>query len=296
MLPSTPSRTALATAYLRAAHQILDGPRLLLSDPYALRLLGKGAELRIREGIARYQTPEGLALRSHVVLRSRYAEDRLSASMQRGVSQYVVVGAGFDTFALRQPHWATSLKIVEVDHSATQQAKRAQIADSGLTLPGNVRLADIDFERESLLEGMLRHGIVPSQPTLFSWLGVTMYLTESAIDETLRSMAAFAPGSEVVLTFMQPTATDSGPAADGRSRLAGVVAESGEPFVSFFDEQALEAKLRGVGFSTVEFLTPEVAQSRYFQNSDTKLPPPRRTGIASAIHNERILRTAHLSR
>jgi methyltransferase (TIGR00027 family) len=283
MLPNAPSRTALATAYLRAAHQLLDGPSLLLSDPTALPLLGKGAKERIRAGITRYQTPEGIALRSHLVLRSRYAEDRLSASIKRGVSQYVIVGAGFDSFALRQPDWAGSLKIIEVDHSTTQQAKRQQVAASGITIPANVLFADIDFERESLLDGLLRYGVTPSKPTLFSWLGVTMYLTELAIESTLRSMATFAPGSEVVLDFMQPPLDDTDADLNARSRLTGLVAESGEPFISFFDEAKLGEKLRILGFQTVEFLTPEIAMSRYFQQPGTQLPPPRRTGIVSAM-------------
>jgi methyltransferase (TIGR00027 family) len=247
-----------------------------------LPLLGNGAEDRIRAGITRYQTPEGLALRSHLVLRSRYAEDRLSASMKRGVSQYVIVGAGFDSFALRQPDWAGSLKIIEVDHSATQQAKRHQIAASGMKIPNNVLLVDIDFDRESLLDGLMRNGVTPSQPTLFSWLGVTMYLTELAIDSTLRSIAAFAPGSEVVLDFMQPPLGDNDVDLDARSRLTGHVEEAGEPFVSFFGEATLGAKLCESGFRTVEFLTPEIAQARYFQQPGTQLPPPRRTGIVSA--------------
>lgn len=282
MLPNAPSRTALATAYLRAAHRILDGLPVLLDDPVVLQLLGGTAEQRIREGVERYQSPEALALRSHVVLRSRYAEDRLSSSLQRGVSQYVIVGAGFDTFALRQPGWATPLKIIEVDHPTTQTAKRTKIVEAGLKVPENVILADIDFERESLHEGLLRHGVAIAEPTFFSWLGVTMYLTESAIDATLRTMAAFPAGSEVVLTFMQPPVTGSNAALTVRSRLTQRVAESGEPFVSYFDQATLEAKLYTVGFKHIEFLTPEIAMSRYFQQPNTKLPPPRRTGIVSA--------------
>jgi len=268
---------------LRAAHQILDAHPLLLDDPIAVQLLGKEAEQRIREGVERYLAPEGLALRSHVVLRSRYAEDRLSSSLQRGVSQYVIVGAGFDTFALRQPEWAAPLRIIEIDHAATQAIKRSCIAASGLKHPGNVVLADIDLERESLLDGMLRHGVVLSRPTFFSWLGVTMYLTEVAINETLRIMAAFPAGSEVVLSFLQPATIDTERALAARSRLTKLVADSGEPFTSYFDEQTMETKLRQVGFVSVEFLTSEIALSRYFQHSSTALPPPRRVGIVAAI-------------
>lgn len=277
------SRTALATAYLRAAHQILDAKPFILDDPVAVQLLGEGAEQRIREAAERYQTPGALALRSHVVLRSRFAEDRLSAAVQRGVSQYVIVGAGFDTFALRQPQWANSLKVIEVDHLSSQAAKRSRIAEVGMQIPTNVVFADIDFEQESLRDGLLRNGATVTKPTFFSWLGVTMYLTDAAIDATLRSMATFPEGSEVVLTFLQPPMSDPDASLSGPSRLAQFVAESGEPFVSYFDQTAFEEKLLAAGFSSVEFLTPEIANSRYFQQRQADLPLPKRASIASAL-------------
>jgi methyltransferase (TIGR00027 family) len=277
------SRTALATAYLRAAHQILDAKPFILDDPVAVQLLGEGAEQRIRAAAERYQTPEALTLRSYVVLRSRFAEDRLSTAVQRGVSQYVIVGAGFDTFALRQPQWASSLKVIEVDHLSSQVAKRSRIAEVGMQIPTNVVFADIDFERESLRDGLLRNGVTITKPTFFSWLGVTMYLTDAAIDATLRSMATFPEGSEVVLTFLQPPMRSPHASLTGPSRLAQRVAELDEPFVSYFDQAKLKAKLLAAGFSSVEFLTPEIAKSRYFQQGQSDLPLPKRTDIASAL-------------
>ena len=277
------SRTALATAYLRAAHQILDAKPFILDDPVAVQLLGEGAEQRIREAAVRYQTPAALALRSLVVLRSRFAEDRLSAAVQRGVSQYVIVGAGFDTFALRQPQWANSLKVIEVDHLSSQAAKRSRIAEAGMQIPANVIFADIDFEQESLRDGLLRNGATVTKPTFFSWLGVTMYLTDAAIDATLRSMATFPEGSEVVLTFLQPPMRSPHASLEGPSRLAQRVAELGEPFVSYFDQATLKAKLLAAGFSRVEFLTPAIANSRYFEQGQSDLPLPERTDIASAL-------------
>lgn len=277
------SRTALVTAYLRAAHQIFDAKPLILDDPVAMQLLGQGAEQRIRDAVERYQTPAAMALRSHVVLRSRYAEDRLSAAVRRGVSQYVIVGAGFDTFALRQPHWASALTVIEVDHPNSQVAKRSRIRTAGMQIPANVVFADVDFEHDSLRDGLLRHGISISAATLFSWLGVTMYLTEAAIDATLESMAAFPEGSEVVLTYLEPPGNGPQASASESSRLARRVADSGEPFVSYFDEAAVEEKLLMAGFSSVEFLTPETANAKYFRERPTDLPLPKRTGIVSAL-------------
>jgi methyltransferase (TIGR00027 family) len=271
-----PSRTALATAYLRAAHQRLDAEPRVLDDPVAIRLLGAAAEPRLRDGAERFDTPAARALRAHVVLRSRYAEDRLAEAVRRGVSQYVILGAGFDTFALRQPDWARSLRILEVDHPGSQALKSAYLADAGLAMPANAELIEIDFEQESLLEGLRRSRVSIETPTFFSWLGVTMYLNQEAIAAALRAMASFPAGSEVVLTFAQPS--DDG----DRARLAERVAEVGEPFVSYFEPAELEALLRGAGFERVEFLSSAEADERYFKPRPRDLPPPRQTGIAWA--------------
>jgi methyltransferase (TIGR00027 family) len=204
MQDKTASKTALATAYMRAAHQLLDDKPLLLSDPVTMPLLGAHAAETIRGALARHQSPGGKALRAHVVLRARFTEDRLEAAAAEGATCYVLIGAGFDSFALRQPSWARALKIVEVDHPATQSAKRERIAKAGLSEPENLIFAPADFEREELCEVLARYGIGPGKQAFFSWLGVAMYLEEAAINETLRTIAAFAPGSKVTLTFRQP--------------------------------------------------------------------------------------------
>ena len=267
MQDQTASKTALATAYIRAAHQLLDDKPLLLSDPVALPLLGAHAAETIRGALARHQSPGGKALRAHVVLRSRFTEDRLEEAAAKGVTRYILIGAGFDSFALRQPSWARALKIVEVDHPATQSAKRERIARAGLPEPENLIFAPADFEREELGEVLARCGIGPGEPAFFSWLGVTMYLEEAAIDATLRAIAAFAPGSEVTLTFRQPLDAAS-------SMLAAITSGLGEPFVSFFTPEEIEAKLRHTGFSGVDFLTPQKAEALYFTPSRNDLPVP----------------------
>jgi methyltransferase (TIGR00027 family) len=270
------SRTALGTAYLRAAHQLLESPPLILDDPVALSLLGPVAVQRIKETADRYQTPESLAFRAHVVLRSRFAEDRLAAAVLRGITQNVILGAGFDTFALRQPPWAQALKIIEVDHPGTQAVKQSHLAAAGLALPENANFANIDFERESLREGLLKLHVSMDEPTFFSWLGVTVYLQEDAIDAVLRSVAAFPSGSEIVLTFARPPGGSPSP-------LAQRAASLDEPWVSYFEPDALEAKLRGGGFSKVEFLSPAEAAARYFRQRPGDLPVPKRTNIVCAV-------------
>jgi methyltransferase (TIGR00027 family) len=273
MSQKTASRTALATAHMRAAHQLLDPPPRILEDPAAIAVLGPGAEERIRELADRSQTPEGQALRAHMVLRSRFAEDRLAAAVVRGVTQYVILGAGFDTFVVRQPPWAERLRILEVDHAGTQDLKRAHLAAAGLVVPPNAGFATIDFERESLRDGLLRHGISLTARTFFSWLGVTMYLPQDAIDAVLRSVAEFPEGSEIVLTFAS--------ASDTPRAVAERAAHVGEPWLSFFEPTEMREKLRMAGFTTVELLTPAAAQERYFHGSS--LPTPQRTTIVAAI-------------
>ena len=275
MQDQTASKTALATAYIRAAHQLLDDKPLLLSDPVALSLLGAHAAETIRGALARHQSPGGKALRAHVVLRSRFAEDKLEAAVTRGVTRYVLIGAGFDSFALRQPSWARTIRIVEVDHPATQSAKRERIAQAGFPEPENLTFVPLDFEREELGEAMARSGVGPGEPAFFSWLGVTMYLAEVAIDSTLRTIAAFAPGSAVALTFRQPL--------DGTSStLAARVADLGEPYVSFFTPEDIGAELHHIGFSHIDFLTPERAEALYFTPPQNDLPVPKRTNILCA--------------
>lgn len=268
------SRTALGVAYVRAAHQLLDAPPRILEDPATLTLLGKKAALRIVDSATAYQTHAMIGLRAHVALRSRYAEDRLASAIARGVRQCIQLGAGFDTFALRQPEWARELQIIEVDHPGTQNAKREMIAEAGLTLPSNVRFASVDFEKESLCDALRRHGVACDQPSFFSWLGVTMYLDDAAIDAVLSATAAFPEGSEIVLTFVQPH-------GDSPSPFEQRAATEGEPWLSHFTPEAMALKLRGAGFSRVEFLLPEDARERYFRGS--RLPPPKRVNIASAI-------------
>lgn len=283
MIEQTASRTALATAWLRAAHQLVDAQPRILDDPVAVPLLGPGTEDRIRGMGERLQAEPGLSLRAHVVLRSRYTEDRLAAAVQRGITQYVLLGAGLDTFALRQPAWAQALRIVEVDHPATQAAKRQRIADAGYAVPDNLGFAGIDFERESLAEGLRRHGVREDQPTFFSWLGVTMYLQEPAIDAVLRCVAGFAAGSEIVLDFLQ--LAEGLPQAGLRqaSELTRTVAEMGEPFVSCFTPEAMEARLRETGFSRTGLLSAGQAGERYFHGRPADLPVPSRTALAWAL-------------
>jgi methyltransferase (TIGR00027 family) len=278
MSEKTASRTALGVAYMRAAHQVLEAAPRVLEDSIAVKILGAETEQSIRSRVDYFQSPGQRLLRSNVVLRSRYTEDRLAAAVQRGVTQYVILGAGFDTFALRQPAWARALRIVEVDHEGTQKLKREMIAAAALTVPENAHFVNIDFEHESLLDGLKRNSIALNEPTFFAWLGVTMYLHESAIDTTLKSVATFPLGSEIVLTYAPPRTVYQSP-------FEVRAAELGEPWLSFFTSEQIGKKLLGAGFSRVEFLSSADAYERYFRARPQDLEVTRSPSVAGAMRN-----------
>jgi methyltransferase (TIGR00027 family) len=268
---------------LRAAHQLLDAePRILVDGPI-IQMVGPEAVEQIRAYARELDTPSSRGLRTHIVLRSRFAEDQLAAAVERDVRQLVILGAGLDTFAYRQPAWAHALRIIEVDQPATQAVKRERLAGAGIEIPANVTLAPVDFETTSLQQTLEANGVDLSTPVFFSWLGVTMYLTETAVDAVLRTVAGLARGSEIVFTFSQPRAADDEPADGYTPSLAQAAAAMGEPWLTYFDVPALDAKLRKLGFSVVEFLTREAAQERYFAGRADGLRAPRRTSIVSAI-------------
>ncbi|HEY7232905.1 MAG TPA: class I SAM-dependent methyltransferase [Gemmatimonadaceae bacterium] len=275
------SRTAIGVAALRAAHQLIDAEPRVLDDAVILRLIGIETLDTIREDRERYQTPGALALRAHVVMRSRYAEDRLAQAVARGVTQYVILGAGLDTFAYRQPAWAHALRIVEIDRAPMQREKRERLSLAQVFIPDNVTFGSIDFESERLADALLRYGVDPKQPTFFSWLGVTMYLTESAVTEVLRVVAGFPRESEIVFTFARKGS--DGAVDEGSARLAELAAAAGEPWVTYFDPREMPGRLRALGFSAVELFDPEEAAKRYFSERKDHLPPPRRSSIVSAV-------------
>ncbi|MGH7531702.1 MAG: class I SAM-dependent methyltransferase [Gemmatimonadales bacterium] len=270
------SSTALGVLALRAAHQLIDGDPRILDDPVAVRLVAPWMIRRmVRYGRGtRDRRLDGL--RAHIVTRSRYTEDRLREAVQRGTSQYVVLGAGFDTFAYRPPTWASALRIFEVDHPASQEAKRTRLAKADIEVPGNVTFVPIDFETTPLLSGLAAGGIALDRPTFFSWLGVLVYLEQAAIDAVFDAVARFPSGSEIVFTFSPP---DRDGAASGLARRAALM---GEPWKTRLEPDVLLAQLRRAGFSECGLVDPAELADRYFRDRHDDLPPPRRERLAWA--------------
>ena len=287
------SRTALGVAWMRALHQVLDAKPLILEDEPVVELLGRYYVERASQQTERFQSLGSRLLRSHVVLRSRFTEDRLEQSLSRGVEQFVILGAGYDTFFARQPAWARSLRIFEIDQPATQADKLARISAARMTVPANVVFGSVNFETESVADGLRRHGVRFDVPTVFSWLGVTMYLTEPAIDATLNTVLEFPQGSEIVLTFVTPERRDEPAMFPYPSRaeptavppgatIGAMAAAAGEPWITYYEPEEIERKLRHAGFSEVFLVTPEIANDRYFAGRPDELPPPRKTHLLSA--------------
>jgi methyltransferase (TIGR00027 family) len=189
-----PSRTALGAAAHRAAHQSLDEGRIF-ADPLALAVLGAAPAEIFGDDLDR---PANRAMRAFIAARSRFAEESLAAAAARGVRQYVVLGAGLDTFAHRNPFVDAGLRVFEVDHPATQAWKRRRLAEAGLASPGSLSFAPVDFERQTLAAGLAAAGFDAGRPAFFSWLGVVVYLTRPAVVDTLAFIAALPAGAAVV--------------------------------------------------------------------------------------------------
>ena len=253
-----PSVTAYRVALRRAAHQILDDPKVF-EDPLALRILGPEGEARLRAELQRDQSPLSRVLRAFMAVRSRYAEDELARAFEAGVRQAVVLGAGLDTFAYRNPF--PELRLFEVDHPATHGWKRGLLEKARIPVPESLTFAPVDFETQTLAEGLERAGFDAGRPAFFSWLGVVPYLTESAILSTLGLIASL-PGSGVVFDYARPPESLDPSRRRFFDALAERVAAHGEPFRTFFDPGELEGRLRKMGFSRIENLDGEAINAR----------------------------------
>jgi methyltransferase (TIGR00027 family) len=204
-------------------------------------------------------------LRANFAMRSRYAEDSLAESLGDGIGQSVLLGAGLDTFANRQPAWARSLRIFEVDCPASQNWKRAKLAAGGISIPANVTFVPGDLEQISLKEGLAGGGLDLRIATFFSSLGVTQYLTEEALDLWLNFILSLPSASQVVFSFVL-AATALPWRERALAAVSAVIAGArGEPWLSRFSAEQLANKLTSMGFSKVIHFSTEAANARYFR-------------------------------
>jgi methyltransferase (TIGR00027 family) len=252
-----PSHTARGAAAHRALHQTLEGGAIF-RDPFAASMLDGETLVRLGEIAA---DPAQRPMRLFIAARSRFSEDTLAACVARGVRQIVVLGAGLDTFSLRNPH--AGVRVFEVDYPATQGLKRERMMQAGLAVPSLLTFAPVDFERQSLADGLAAAGFRADRPAFFQWLGVVPYLTRDAVGATLNFITR-VPESEVVFDYAEPL--ENYP-VDRRTYVTAVAARAaalGEPWLSLFDPADLSGMLREKGFATIEDLGLAEISDRFY--------------------------------
>jgi methyltransferase (TIGR00027 family) len=258
MKPNEPSRTALVIARQRAAHQLLDHGSILY-DPFAMRILREDEKDVLQFA---NQHPVASIGRLFTAARSRITEDALSAAVERGIRQVVILGAGLDTFALRNPHEAQQLHIYEVDHPATQVWKRQLLAEAQIAVPPSLIFVPVDFERDDLKDKLIAAGVHHGLPAFFSWLGVVPYLTQNAIACTLKHIASI-PGSELVFDYLEASEAFSEEIRGAVTQRTEHLKKIDERWVSRFEPAAVGAILRSHGFCAIEDIDFREIVSRF---------------------------------
>lgn len=294
MQPGRASVTAVVAATMRAAHLVLDGEPKIFVDPLAGPLAGAADEAALRQKLGRLSAaieadvgPDRAGavfryMRSIMVLRSRYTEDELGVAVERGVRQYVILGAGLDSFAYRTSGPSEGLRVFEVDLGETQEAKRARLRELGIEQPARLSFVPLDLERRTLVESLCAGGFRKDAPAFVSWLGTTQYLTEDSVMATLSELASLAPDSEVVLQYQVAEHLLPEPDRELFRIISRRAKESGEPWLTLFDPSDLATRLRGLGFSDVSDFGPQQAAARYFAGRQDRLSPPGLSRLMNA--------------
>ncbi len=269
---AAPDSTAVRVALWRALHVQMDPPPHVLEDEIGLRLAAPDEGWRRRPDMDPRATS---AFRASIVARARFIEDLVVERAGHGVGQYVILGAGLDTFAQRRPEIASRLCVFEIDKPGPQAWKRQRLIELGFGVPEWLRLVPVDFEAgEAWWQRLAATGFDARQSAVVASTGVSMYLTKDAIAATLRQVAALAPGSTFAMTFLLPLQL-----ADPEARPGIEVAEkgartSGTPFISFFTPTEMLTLAREAGFAEVEHVSAATLAQRYFAARTDGLRPP----------------------
>lgn len=277
-----PSRTALATAYARAYHQVADRPPIF-TDSLAAPLLGvttdELTEIGTRTGDQLGRVISDKARRLFFAARARFAEDSVARAVTSGTRQAVILGAGLDTFAYRNPY--PDLRVYEIDHPATQRWKRARLASAGIDCPDTLTLVPVDFESQDLATELESTAFTRTEPAVFVWLGVVFYLTPSAARATLEYIAGQAQPVEVIFDYLQSANTD-----EDRAHLqarADRLAAAGEPLFTYFTSDEICQQLRVLGFTEIEDRAAQDVIGMYLGGSPEFAEEPARALRASRI-------------
>jgi methyltransferase (TIGR00027 family) len=287
MLPDQPSRTLLRTAIRRAAHQIFDAP-VIFNDPIAVGLVPEASEQAILATAAYHTAPVPTLLRSLSAMRSRFAEDRLADAVESGACQYVIVGAGLDTFPWRQPTFSQDIRIFYADHPTTLAWTRERIRERGLSMPPNLTFVPVNLEGDDLGRQLGNFGFRSAAGTFCSTLGVVQYLSRDAVERLFHFVGSLKPPSEIVFSFVPPDNALDGDDLAAATQAMVLTEAMGEPWKSRFQVSDLSDVLARAGFCDIFHLTPEVAQQRYFAGRRDTLRAHRLEQLIAAHNKMRV--------
>ncbi|MCH6160037.1 class I SAM-dependent methyltransferase [Streptomyces marispadix] len=266
-----PDSTAVRTALWRAMHLQVDPPPHVIEDEVGLRLAAPGDGWRDRPDMDPHATS---TFRAAIVARARFIEDLVTEQAERGVTQYVILGAGLDTFAQRKPELASRLRIFEIDQPGPQAWKRRRLTDLGYGIPDWLHLVPVDFEEsEDWLKQLAAAGFDSSRPATIVSTGVTPYLTKDATAATLHQIAELAPGSTLAMTFLLPIELVDAADRSGLQRSKQGAQASGTPFISFYSPQEMVALARESGFQDARHISGASLAERYFADRTDGLRP-----------------------
>jgi methyltransferase (TIGR00027 family) len=266
-----PDNTAVRTALWRALHLEVDAPPHVFEDDVGAKLAAPDEGWRNRPDMSPFTRP----FRASILARARFVEDLVAERVAEGVGQYVILGAGLDTFVQRRPELASRLQVFEIDQPSAQAWKRQRLLELGFGIPSFLRLVPVDFEAgDAWWELLAASGFDSKRRTIVASTGVSMYLTREAIAATLRQVAALAPGSTLVMSFMLPIELADAEVRPGIERAAAGAKASGTPFISFFTPPEMLAMARDAGFVGVEHVSAATLAQRYFAGRADGLRPP----------------------
>jgi methyltransferase (TIGR00027 family) len=268
---AAPDNTAVRTALWRALHMEIDSPPHVFEDKVGLKLAAPDDGWQSRPDMSPFTQP----FRASIVARARFVEDLVAERAACGVAQYVILGAGLDTFAQRKPELASHIQVFEIDQPAPQEWKRQRLVELGFGIPPFLHLVPVDFEAgDAWWERLGASGFDPQKPTMVASTGVSMYLTKEAVATTLRQVAALAQGSTFAMTFLLPIELNDPEIRLGVERAAAGAKASGTPWLSFFTPEEILSMAREAGFRTVEHVSAAALAERYFADRPDGLRPP----------------------
>lgn len=268
---ATPDDTAVRVALWRALHVEADAPPHVLQDEIGLKLVAPDDDWRSRPDMSPFTKP----FRASIVARARFIEDLVDAKVVAGVRQYVILGAGLDTFAQRRPELASDLLVFEVDRPSPQAWKRQRLLDLGIGIPPFLRFVPVDFERgDAWWERLAAAGFNSGRPAVVASMGVSMYLTRQAIEATLRQIASLAAGTTLAMSFMLPIEMTDPELRPAVERAVAGARANGTPFISFFRPTEMLTLAYDAGFAEVKHISAAALAERYFVGRPDGLRPP----------------------